>query len=137
MEELLSRILENLLGRIGGPMHLRLIMQPLMAVILAIRDGRKDASEGRPPYLWSVLTRRGQRIELMRVCWKAVGKVFVVAFILDAIYQLWALRMFYPGEALLVSFTLAIVPYVLVRGPINRLIGRASPRTKGQRDHIS
>jgi hypothetical protein len=126
MEELLSRMFENLLGRVHGPMHFRIIMQPLMAVIFAIRDGRKDACEGRVPYFWSLFTERGHRIELMRRGWKSVGKIFIVALVLDAIYQVWVLRTFYPGEALLVSFILAIVPYVLLRGPVNRLMPRKS-----------
>lgn len=122
MEELLSRIFEDLFGRLQGPMHFRFIMQPLMAILFAIRDGMKDAREGGAPYFWSLLTERGRRAELMRGCWKSVGKIFIIAFILDAVYQIWMLRMFYPGEALLASFMLAIVPYVLLRGPANRLM---------------
>ena len=60
--------------------------------------------------------------------WKSVAKVFVLAFILDSVYQWIALRWFYPGEALLVAFILAIVPYLIVRGPVNRL-ARSSRRT--------
>ena len=46
---------------------------------------------------------------------------YQVAFVLDVVYQWIALRWVYPGEAFLVSIILAIVPYVLVRGPVNRL----------------
>jgi len=38
---------EDLIGRLGGPITLRLILQPTIAVILAIRDGLKDAKAGR------------------------------------------------------------------------------------------
>jgi hypothetical protein len=31
------------------------------------------------------------------------------------------LRWFYPGEALIVAFILACVPYLLLRGPVNRM----------------
>ncbi len=37
------------------------------------------------------------------------------------ILQLIVLRWFYPIEALLVSAILAFVPYLLIRGPINRI----------------
>ena len=53
-----------------------------------------------------------------------MGKVFVVAIILDAVYQYIALSLFYPVEALLVALILAIIPYVLLRGPVNRLMSR-------------
>ena len=53
--------------------------------------------------------------------WKSVGKVFVMAIIIDLIYQLIVLKWFYPFEAVLVAFILAIVPYLIVRGPVNRI----------------
>jgi hypothetical protein len=53
-----------------------------------------------------------------------VGKVFIIAMILDAVYQFIVVRWFYPGEALVVAVVLAIVPYVLLRGPANRLTSR-------------
>ena len=42
MEEL-TRLWENLTGRIGGTMSFRLILQPAVAIYFAIRDGLSDA----------------------------------------------------------------------------------------------
>ena len=53
--------------------------------------------------------------------WKSVGKVFVVALILDVVYQLIVLRFVYPGEAILTAFLLAIVPYLILRGLTTRV----------------
>jgi hypothetical protein len=103
-------------------MKLRFVFQPLMAIIFAIKDGRKDAREGRAPYFWAIFTDPGHRRDLLRNGWKSVGKVFIIALILDAVYQYIALSMFYPVEALLVAVALAIIPYVLLRGPANRLM---------------
>jgi hypothetical protein len=50
-----------------------------------------------------------------------VAKVFTVAVVLDVIYQIIVLRWVYPGEALVVAFALAILPYLLLRGPLGRL----------------
>jgi hypothetical protein len=124
MEDILARIFENLVDRVSGPMHFRVIMQPLMALIFAVKDGMKDAREGRVPYFWSMFTDPGHRRDLLRSGWKSVGKIFIIALILDAVYQYIELRWFYPVEALLVAFILAIIPYVLLRGPVNRLIHR-------------
>jgi len=55
-----------------------------------------------------------------------VGKVFLIALLLDAVYQLITVRWFYPGEALVTAIVLALVPYVLLRGPANRLWPRKS-----------
>ncbi len=121
MNEMFTRIWENLVGRIGGPMSLRLYLQPTMAIIFAIRDGLKDAREGRPAFFWALFTDPVHRREMIRDGWKSVAKVFTLAFILDVVYQLIALRWVYPGEALITAFTLAILPYLLIRGPVNRI----------------
>ena len=118
----LVRVLEHLLARLDGPLHFRLIFQPLMAVIFAVRDGRRDAREGRAPF--RLFTEPGQRREVLLSSWKSVGKVFVIGLILDAIYQFLELRWFYPGEALLVALILAVLPYFLLRGTVNQLTRR-------------
>jgi hypothetical protein len=40
---------------------------------------------------------------------------------MDAIYQFLVLRWFYPGEALVTAFVLAVLPYLLIRGPAARI----------------
>ena len=86
MEDVLSRVWENLIGRGGGPLALRLILQPTMAVILAIRAGLKHAREGRTPYFWSILSNPAHRHDLLQEGWKDVGKVFILTAVLDVIY---------------------------------------------------
>lgn len=122
MEEHWLRVVENLLGRLDGPFHFRIILQPLIAIIFAIIDGVKDARIGRPPYFWMLIFRPKHRDKLFKEAWKGVGKIFVLAVILDIIYQLKVHHFIYPGETLAVAFVLAIVPYVLLRGPVNRVI---------------
>ena len=126
MDEILARFIEDIAGRVRGPMSFRGILQPLMAVIFAVRDGSKDAREGKPPYGWALFTNADHRRELLHSGWKATGKIFVLALILDAIYQYIAVKWFYPVEALAVAVLLALVPYLLLRGPINRVRSRKS-----------
>ena len=121
MEEMLTRFWENLIGRAGGPLTLRLLLQPTVATILAIRAGLKDAREGRPPYGWTILTDPTQRRELVQQGWKDVGTVFILAVVLDVIYQFITVRWLYPGETLITAIILAILPYLLLRGLVTRL----------------
>lgn len=107
-------------------MNFRLIVQPLVATILAIRAGVADARQGRPAFLWTAITNPAYRRELMRQGWKDVGKVFVLAAALDAVYQLIVQRGVYLGQLLIVATVLAIVPYVLVRGPVTRISKRVA-----------
>lgn len=119
--ETLQRIIENFFGRLDGPLHFRFILQPLMAFIFAAIDGLKDAKAGRPAYFWAIFTRPEQRKELWKDGWKHFGKIFILAIILDVIYQLKVQHTLYPGEMLLTALVLAVLPYVLLRGPVNRI----------------
>ena len=122
--ETYARIVDNIAERIGGPMHFRMYMQPAMAALFGILGGLKDAKAGRPPYFWAMFTREGYRTELIRDGWKSIGKVFVLAIVLDIIYQLIVERWIYPLETLIVAFMLAIVPYVVLRGLVRRIASR-------------
>ena len=122
---------EHLIGRLGGPITFRLIVQPIIAIILAIRDGLKDAKAGRPLYFWSLFTRSTERRQLLKDGWKSVGLVFVFAIVIDGVYQVIVFRRFYPGEALHVAIVLAIVSYLLIRGLANR-IARHNIKSKGR-----
>ena len=116
-----QRVAANLIARLTGPLHLRLIFQPTMAALLGIRDGLKDATGGEPPYFWAIFTNPTHRKQLLRGGLRSVAKVLVFALVLDAIYQLIELHWFYPGEAILVALTLAFIPYLFIRGPVNRI----------------
>jgi hypothetical protein len=124
MEEILIRFWNNLRGRVGDPLTFRLILQPLMASIIAIRAGLKDAREGRPPYLWAIFSNQAERRNLLREGWKEVGKIFIIAILIDFVYQIIAFRWFYPGEALVLAAILALIPYLLIRGPLSRIARR-------------
>jgi hypothetical protein len=126
MLEVWTRIVENLGDRLAGPMSFRFILQPIVAAAFAIVAGLEDARLGRTPYLWALLTEPANRAALIKDGWTRVGKVFLVALALDLIYQIVVLQV-YPGEALIVAFLLAVIPYVLLRGLANRtasILGR-------------
>jgi hypothetical protein len=133
MDEILKRVWDNLIGRSSGPMNFRLIIQPTVAGIIAIRAGLKDAREGRPAFFWVALSNPGCRPELLHDGWKDVGKVFILAMVLDSIYQLIVHRGVYVLELLIIATMLAIVPYVLIRGPVNRIARRRPIRKQIKR----
>lgn len=128
MPETLSQFWNEIVSRPEGPMAFRFYIQPLVAIGLAVRDGIRDAHEGRPAYFWALFTDRAGRRERMRQGWRAIWKVFVIALLLDTIYQLIVLKALTPIEGLVIAVMLAIVPYVLMRGPVNRIARRIDRR---------
>jgi hypothetical protein len=121
MEDILMRIVHDLIDRVSGPMHFRVFMQPAMATIFAVLAGLKDAKTNKPPYFWAIFTHPAQRRDMIREGWKQVGKIFILAVVLDVIYQYMVLHTVYPGEVIIVAFVLAIVPYLVLRGLVNRI----------------
>jgi hypothetical protein len=122
MSDLLARVWEHLSGRIDGPLAFRLVVQPLVAGLLGIRAGLWDARSGRPAYFWTLLTSPGERVQLWREGWKAVGRVMAFAALMDVAYQLLVFGGIYPLETVFIAFLLAGVPYLLTRGPVNRIV---------------
>jgi len=127
-ESLPHRVVELLMGRSSGPLTLRLILQPSLATLFAIRAGLADARAGRPPYLWATITDPHQRRALLASAWKDLRKLFIMAFALDSVYQVLEFKWIYPGQALIVACVLALLPYLVVRGLVTRIAGLGTPR---------
>lgn len=121
MTDVLTQLWREIVERPDGPMAFRFYIQPVMAMLFALRDGIKDAHTGRPAYFWALFTDRPHRRELMRSGWSSVRNVFILAVVMDLIYQFIVFKELRPIEGLLVAVLLAIVPYVLIRGPVNRI----------------
>jgi len=124
IKEILTRFWDQLIAQPSGPLAFRVVLQPIMAAILAIIDGVKDARAGRPLYTWTILTDPAHRASYLREGLKRVTRVIIFALVMDVIYQFIVLRWFYPGEALVTAFVLAVLPYLLIRGPIARIARR-------------
>jgi hypothetical protein len=136
MEDIFKRLWENLLGRMNGPLDFRLIAQPAIATFLAVRAGLKDARDERPAFVWAALTNPSYRQVLIAQFWKDVWKVFALAVALDAIYQLMVNRGVYLLELFIVATTLAVIPYILLRGPVARIakqIGHKDTKSRNRR----
>jgi len=123
MSNVLGSAWEMLAGRTTGPLTLRLILQPTMAAILGIRAGLKDAKEGRTPYLWTIFKAHDTRKDLIQEGWKHVRKVSLMAFLIDAVYQVIVFHWIYVIQAAVVAIVLAILPYIAVRGLTTRAVG--------------
>jgi hypothetical protein len=126
--ESLTRAVDELLGRASGPMHFRLVMQPIVAIVLAIRAGIRDAREGRSPYLWTLRQVPSERRRLIASGLKDIGKVLTLAIVLDVAYQVIVLHQVRVLQTLIVAVVVAVLPYVLFRGPTTRLARGRSNR---------
>jgi hypothetical protein len=119
--EVFLRLWRNLIERPSGPVSFRFILQPAMAMIAATLDGVKDARRHRSPYFWTILHNPAERRTRLIEGLNATARIILLGLVMDAIYQAIVLEHFYPNEALIIAVTLAFVPYVLIRGPAERV----------------
>ncbi len=131
--ESLQRMWHDLTGRAGGPMSFRFILQPIMATLAAVGDGINDARLGRSPYFWTVLSDRAKCTARLREGLVSTARIILLGLGMDAIYQYKVFGTFYPVEALIIALVLAFVPYVLMRGPVERLASRWLNHSPGRR----
>jgi hypothetical protein len=120
-DEVRHRVWEQFIARPTGPMAFRVLLQPVMAAIVAMRDGIADARAGRAAYFWTLLTNPLESGGRLREGLIATARIILLGLGMDVIYQFIALKTFYPGEAVIVAVALAFFPYVLLRGPIERI----------------
>src|SRR5215467_1118167 len=116
--EVIQRLWHDLSQR-DAPMRFRFVLQPVMAAIVAIRDGLRDVRAGRKPYF-----RMALGVTRLREGLNATARIILLGIVMDAMYQMIFLRRFYPGEAVIIALVLAYVPYLLIRGPAARIARR-------------
>lgn len=102
------RTASQLAGRVGGPFTFRFALQPITAIVLGVRAGRRDAASPKP------------RGDYWRDVWRDIGRLCVFALVVDALYQVLMFSWFYPGQAVAMAEVLAVVPYLITRSLARR-----------------
>ncbi len=110
----------HILEGLHGPGKFRFFVQPLIAIILGIRDGRLDAKSMRPPYFLSLLTASHHRESIAKDGFTSIMKPSLLAWVIDTLFQIFVLSSWNPFQAILVGFLLVALPYILTRGLTNR-----------------
>jgi len=128
--ETLRGFWRDLIERPDAPMRFRFVLQPLMAALIAIHDGREDARAGRSPYFMTMLRNPRERVGLLREGLNATARIILLGLVMDVIYQLIVLKTFFPNQALVIALLLAFVPYLIIRGLVFRV---ARSRIRGPR----
>ena len=124
MTDMIARGWDNFLARPSGMLNLRFIIQPALASFLALRAGLKDAREGRSAFLWAAINKPEHRRELLHGGFKQLRVPLLVGTAFDLIYQIATHRWVYPLELIFTVTLLVLVPYLLLRGPVNRIARR-------------
>ncbi len=122
MNGVFQTVVERVIARVTGPLSLRFVLQPAMAILLGIRDGRLDARAGAPPFGWALVFKKGSRGAAIKSALHALLVPIVVGRVMVAVAQYLIFHQVRPGFALLVGTLVMGLPYVAARGISNRII---------------
>jgi hypothetical protein len=113
---------QRLIAQLTGPMHVRFILQPALAIILGIRDGIHDAKEGKPAFLWDLLTNTAGCKGQLKSAVRRLLIPLIVAIVLEAIAQHLLFDQVRILRAVVLGVTIIGLPYSLARGVTNRMV---------------
>lgn len=109
----------------SGQGQFRLLLLPAMALSLGIRAGIADAREGTLPFARRVRGGHEPRALLLKDSLMRALNPLALAFVLDVILQRLTLGYVRPLAAIIVATILVWIPFVIVRGMMNRFWRRA------------
>ena len=115
---------EGLEARMTGPGKGRFILQPLIAIVLGVRDGIADAKQGKPPYFIRVLFKSERKLYVLKTSIKSIATPLTVGIVLDMILQWVIFQGVYLLPAIIAGTILVAFPYAVARGLSNRVARR-------------
>ena len=115
-------IVNDLTGRglFGGSFQIRLVLQPLLAMLLGIRVGIRDAKRGDAPFFQALMQQKGRRGDMLFKAARDAVFPLAVAFVIDCILQRLINHRIRPVAAIFVGGLLVFVPFLIVRALANR-----------------
>ena len=114
-------------GMFGGSFQIRLILQPLTAVILGIRVGIKDAKRRELPFFQALFDKKGERGDLLAKAARDAVLPLVVAVVIDSILQQMINHHIRPLVALVVGAGIVFLPFLIARALTNRIWAHGHP----------
>ena len=80
--------------RLTGPKAMRLVLQPIVAILFGIKDGISDARAGEPPYIYDIIMVPADRKRELATGWAHIGKSLIFAVVLDAILLVSLVKLY-------------------------------------------
>jgi hypothetical protein len=112
---------EGIARDLSGKGQFRLFLQPVMAILLAVRVGLWDAKRGVRPFGVRLLESRRQRWRLLVRSVRHAWMPLSLALVMDGFFQYVTLGRIRILAAVVVGILLVWVPFTVARGVTNRI----------------
>lgn len=124
--------LQDWIGQaLTGPLHLRFVVQPVIALVLGVRDGVRDEREGAAPFVLELFARREGLGRRLRIALRQIALPLALAVVLDSVVQRSLRGAIDVSSALWVGALLIALPYTCARGLTNRAMHLRHRRPTG------
>jgi hypothetical protein len=107
-------------GMFGGKFQIRLIIQPLAAMLLGVRIGLRDAKLRRIPFFEALFRGKGERAALLAKAIRDAIIPLAIAVLVDSILQHNDQRAHPCGRGVRGGRAVCL-PFLIVRGVSNRI----------------
>ncbi len=124
-------VAEGFIARVAGPMGLRFVFQPLVGLLLGVRDGMMDAKAGESPFIFDLIVNQRNRKAKLASLFKSLSKTIIIALVLDMIVQYLIFDQVRITSAIVVAVMILIVPYSLARAITNKIVTRRISSKQG------
>lgn len=118
---------QRFMAQLAGPMNIRFILQPALAMLLGVRDGVRDARAGKPPFVWYLIVRPAGRQRQLKQALRRLMIPIIVAIAMDGIVQYLLFHKVWVLGAMVVGITIIGLPYSLARALTNRILSTRRP----------
>jgi hypothetical protein len=115
-------IATRVFARVTGPLKLRFAVQPIIAILLGIRDGAHDARVGSRSFLYDLFHYPKEHKPLVKKAVRTLLVPMLVAIILDGVAQYLLFGWVRVSGAIVAGLTLMGLPYVIAREATNWIV---------------
>lgn len=118
----MSDLVDYTTRMLGGPGSFRFLVQPCMAILIGLRDGRRDSHRGRHPYFLLLLGLRGaERNREIRGGLRAIAVPLILGVVMSLVFQYIIVSRVRLLPALGFAALFVALPYLVARGLGNRV----------------
>jgi hypothetical protein len=119
-----EHIANNIIANITGPLSFRFILQPAVAFILGIRDGRLDTKLKKHPFIYEIITNPMNRQPTIKNALRSILISVIIGIITDMIAQHLIFNQVRILPAVVVGCLVISLPYGIARGVTNRICSK-------------
>jgi hypothetical protein len=117
-------IVDRVAARLAGPFSFRFVLQPIVAIVLGVRDGIRDGRQGRPSFLLDFCRNPQRRKPHLQQVSRRLLLPLTVAIVLDGFVQFLLFGWIRVSGAVTAGPVLMGLPYIIARAVTSWIVCR-------------